>query len=237
MAAERAEPARRKVPRQDLPNRLMRRRSCHRSASLGEKAAAAAATASAWSGRSCCSSSIAFCARNRACAICALRSSFSARCRADLARFRSCLFRQAQLQHRLVPPLRPPTIRIRRGDKRVVLDGLGPLRGATAALVIRLAQTSLDAAGEGLTPEDYPCVASHRLAMEFGVTEQSLRRRVSPTRKAIAKLALDLGLDPPDDDAIVENFPWQAYRLNPDHVRVVDARAARSREGQLKKPR
>ncbi|MEO0630737.1 MAG: 7-cyano-7-deazaguanine synthase, partial [Planctomycetota bacterium] len=128
-------------------------------------------------------------------------------------------------------PLRKPTdsepwqLRLRKGDI-VEVEGLGLLTGAKAALLVALSLNHLDCRGLGLAPEEFRCIKAPQLATRLGISEETVRRRVLQTRKAIRTLAVNAGLDPPDDAALIENLPWHGYRLSPTTL-VIDDRKKR----------
>ncbi|MEQ8652424.1 MAG: helix-turn-helix domain-containing protein [Kiloniellales bacterium] len=102
----------------------------------------------------------------------------------------------------------------------VCIKGLGAVRGAEARLLTALAELHLEAIGQGKAPEDHPALAAGVLADRWDVNEETVRQQIRRLRKTLEKRALEAGLDQPGKDDIVENIPWQGYRLNPDRVQV-----------------
>lgn len=106
--------------------------------------------------------------------------------------------------------------------KKVVFSSWGTLGGASAALLIALAEPH-EQASKGLrAPERFPFTKSSKLAgaleLESGET---LRRRVYRCRRAITRLAEKGGDEPLALDAVVESSQWHGYRLNPFVVRLL----------------
>ncbi|ABV94958.1 hypothetical protein Dshi_3225 [Dinoroseobacter shibae DFL 12 = DSM 16493] len=94
-------------------------------------------------------------------------------------------------------------------------------RDANADLLLVLAESWLSGAGQGLTPLDYPCISAPELARRLGLeSEEALRRRVLRARNALQKKFASSGLDADATREIIENVPWQGYRLAPDRVTV-----------------
>jgi hypothetical protein len=106
--------------------------------------------------------------------------------------------------------------------KRVVFGQWGEIKGASAELLLALAEPFRAATREERTPEAYPFTSNADLRKQTNCDdEETLRRRVLRCRKAITKLAADAGAAAPPDDAVIENQPWHGYRLNPDRIRIV----------------
>jgi 7-cyano-7-deazaguanine synthase in queuosine biosynthesis len=92
---------------------------------------------------------------------------------------------------------------------------------ATYGLLWALAEQHLEAAGQGLAPEDYPCMSVRALYGRLGLaSDESLRKRVNRSRSDLRKRFDSAGLDPDVGDDLIENIPWQGYRLRPDLVDV-----------------
>jgi 7-cyano-7-deazaguanine synthase in queuosine biosynthesis len=98
----------------------------------------------------------------------------------------------------------------------------GEIKGASAKLLLALAEPFRAATREERRREAYPFTAAGVLAGQINCeSDETLRRRVFRCRKAITKLAADAGAAPPSDDAVIENQLWHGYRLNPDRIRIV----------------
>ncbi|MEO1686685.1 MAG: hypothetical protein AAFU61_02135, partial [Pseudomonadota bacterium] len=140
------------------------------------------------------------------------------------------------------PP--PPVIRtltLGAGGRSATVSGVGSVRGSSADVLHRLAKDHLQALGDAVAPENHPFVPSRRLAAEWNISEEGVRRRVLRLRREIEALALGAGAAAPGAQEIVESIPWQGYRLTPDTVRVVRERSApasrrRSGKGRPKTP-
>ena len=94
-------------------------------------------------------------------------------------------------------------------------------KGETVKLLRELATVHLEAAGNGLDPLDYPTVPAPDLSkrMRLGSGE-ALRRRVNRARNTLGRLFEAAGLDADQGKDLIENIPWQGYRLNPTLVIV-----------------
>ena len=105
---------------------------------------------------------------------------------------------------------------------RVEIVSFGAFTGASAEILITLANGFLEARGKGLAPEDHPCINAGALAEAWNLeTEESVRKRISSFRATISKRAKRSGKAKPDDNDIIENIPWKGYRLNPTRVDVI----------------
>lgn len=133
------------------------------------------------------------------------------------------------------PPPVMRTLTLGADGRSAMIAGLGSVKGSSAEVLHRLATDHLLAVGDGLAPEDHPFVPSRRLAADWNISEEGVRRRVLRLRNEIAALPLGAGAAAPDAQEIVESIPWQGYRLAPDTVRVVRERstpASRRRSGK-----
>jgi hypothetical protein len=121
-----------------------------------------------------------------------------------------------------VPPRREIRMAIDAGGRRVILDRWGAIEGASAELLISLAEPHEQAMRQGLLPENHPFTPTGRLSKQLRVrTPEALRRRVLRCRKDIKDRARKACDAPPPIDAVIESNQWHGYRLNPDTVRVV----------------
>ena len=107
-------------------------------------------------------------------------------------------------------------------SQRVLIDGVGQIKPLSAAnLVRRLADNHLDAMGNGLETFDFPCLRAPDLASRLGVeSEEAVRKQVNRTRTELGKLLGSAGLDADTGRELIENHPWQGYRLRPEAVEV-----------------
>lgn len=96
------------------------------------------------------------------------------------------------------------------------------INSATARLLIALAKKWLEGAGQGLDPLDYPLIKADALAKELGLaSDESLRKTIKRARRNIKARCESLNLDTNKSAELIENIPWQGYRLNP---LIVDVR-------------
>jgi 7-cyano-7-deazaguanine synthase in queuosine biosynthesis len=108
------------------------------------------------------------------------------------------------------------------GGKRVVFERWGEIMGASAELIIALAEQFREATRKELAPERYPFLETSKLKRQIKCeSDEVLRRRILRCRNKIKKLARDAGDTEPSLDAVIENTQWHGYRLNPDRVRLV----------------
>lgn len=93
--------------------------------------------------------------------------------------------------------------------------------GATLSLLRELADTFLEAAGQGRDPLDYPAIRTNELAKRLHLeSDEAVRQRVVRSRGELVKKFRSAGLDPEPAKEIIENLPGQGYRLNPLLVEV-----------------
>ena len=82
-------------------------------------------------------------------------------------------------------------------------------------MVCALAKELEEDIDSSITKDEFRYVKADELAKRLDIDEQSLRQRISRTRKALEQQFLnncDIQLDPED---IVQNEEWKGYRLNP----------------------
>jgi hypothetical protein len=104
----------------------------------------------------------------------------------------------------------------------IVLDGIGELKGASAAVIKALADPFRRAREKELLPEHYPFTETRDLLkLQKIESEEALRRRIQRCRDQITKLAIEAGGELLDVNAVIESSPWHGYRLNPDNVQIV----------------
>jgi hypothetical protein len=105
--------------------------------------------------------------------------------------------------------------------KQVLINANIKIKGTSFNLLSVLALAFLKAAGKGLDPLDYPVISAGQLAkrMQLESTE-TVRQNVSRTRTHLVKKFASAGYDENDAKDLIENIPWQGYRLNPDMVQV-----------------
>ncbi|WP_420857880.1 7-cyano-7-deazaguanine synthase [Marivivens marinus] len=110
--------------------------------------------------------------------------------------------------------------------RRVVIDDrIFVERNATADLLIVLADKWLEGAGQGKAPLDYPFARSAFLAEALKLeSDEAVRQRVNRAKLELKKKMASSGRDAQEADAIIENQPWEGYRLNPDRITVRKAK-------------
>jgi len=117
-----------------------------------------------------------------------------------------------------------PEIRIAigQGGNSLVFDRWGEIKGASAKLIIALAEQFRQAMRDQLVPEHYPFLKTSELMSQIGCgSDETFRRRILRCRNKIAELARSAGDPTPSLDAVIENSQRHGYRLNPDTVRIV----------------
>jgi len=105
---------------------------------------------------------------------------------------------------------------------RMLIAGIMTLqKGATYDLLDALAESFLDAAGKGLAPLDYPLLPAGVLAKRFGLEDEaSVRKRINRAKSVLRTKFYSASLDEHSGEDLIENVPWQGYRLSPDRVEV-----------------
>jgi hypothetical protein len=106
--------------------------------------------------------------------------------------------------------------------KNLLINDVIEITGAgTYGLLRALAEHHLEAAGQGLAPEDYPCMTSRALYGRLGLSsDEGLRKRVNRSRSDLRRRFESADLDSNVCDGLIENIPWHGYRLRPDFVDV-----------------
>lgn len=109
------------------------------------------------------------------------------------------------------------TLVIDHKHRRATIDDIVEITGAaTFTLLQELAKESLEAAGQGRDPLDYPAIRANALAKRLGLeSDEGVRQRLNRSRTELGKKFLSAGLDPEQGKAILENLPGYGYRLNP----------------------
>jgi hypothetical protein len=117
-----------------------------------------------------------------------------------------------------------PEIRISIDEfgQRVVFDRWGEIKGASAEVIIALAEPFREATRKELAPEHYAFLETPKLVGRTKCeSDEVLRRRVLRCRNQIRKLAGVAGHTELPLDAVIESSQWRGYRLNPNRVRLV----------------
>lgn len=106
--------------------------------------------------------------------------------------------------------------------KNSVIDSKVEIKGAPFKLMRELANATLEGAGRGLAPEEYPLIKAAKLAETLGMSnEESLRKSVNRTRNTLKKKFASASLDAEWAENAIENLPWNGYRLNPNLCEVL----------------
>jgi hypothetical protein len=107
-------------------------------------------------------------------------------------------------------------------DKKVVLQGLGELKGVSVDIFKALAGPFREARETELLPQNYRFLPTKELLKLLHVEdEEILRKRVQRCREQISDLATKASTDPFDVNAVIESNSWHGYRLNPDNVQII----------------
>ncbi len=134
------------------------------------------------------------------------------------------------------PPLRPrqPLVFAVDFDQRTVCFRGGPqLTGGAYTLVQALLQEFEEDIDARKPRAEYRFVTAKALAKRLGITEQSLRQRVSRTRDDLERQFLAKAHIQLDEDDVIENKDWSGYRINP-YVLLV--KPAQLQEGPTSTP-
>jgi hypothetical protein len=95
------------------------------------------------------------------------------------------------------------------------------IKGAGFKLLNALVVEHLKGAGNGLDLLDYPLLDASKLAVQLDVhSEEMVRQSVNRTRKLLGERFGSAGFNPEDGKDLIENIPWNGYRLRPDRVQV-----------------
>jgi 7-cyano-7-deazaguanine synthase in queuosine biosynthesis len=106
-------------------------------------------------------------------------------------------------------------------ESHVLFPGVGQIRGQrTFRILEQLIEPYLDDRASQRPIDQCRFIRASTLAKAVGITEESLRRRISAFRRNVAALFQEQCGLPLAADSIIENRNWQGYRLNP-RVRLV----------------
>lgn len=127
----------------------------------------------------------------------------------------------------VVEPAKLMVMEVNAQRRRVVIDDRVFIeRNATADLLIVLADKWLEGAGQGMMHLDYPLATTPFLAKALNLEgDEPVRRRINRAKLELKKKMASSGRDAQEADVIIENQPWQGYRLNPDRITVRKAKA------------
>jgi 7-cyano-7-deazaguanine synthase in queuosine biosynthesis len=106
-------------------------------------------------------------------------------------------------------------------DSYVLFSGVGQIRGGTTFRILeQLIEPYLDDRASQRSIDQCRFVRARTIAKAVGITQESLRRRISTFRRNVAALFQEQCGLPLAADSVIENRNWQGYRLNP-RVRLV----------------
>ncbi|RYH08456.1 hypothetical protein [Tropicimonas sp. IMCC6043] len=156
------------------------------------------------------------------------------------------LYRAAQLEQAISPSMETPEPETSPKRVEIILSPLSEqakiggtevLTGVAYRLLARLAEPFLQAAGQGLVPEDYPCLTAAEIADgENYADEGGVRRAVQTARRKLAASLGKLGLE---SQEVIETIPPYGYRIAPDRVtlRIDDPASVTKRPNRTKRRR
>jgi hypothetical protein len=99
---------------------------------------------------------------------------------------------------------------------RKVLFGGGPeLKGSGFHLVRALAKEFEEDIETGVAKDAFRFIGARELTKRLDIDEQSLRQRISRTRKVLEQQFLEACDIQLDDHDVIQNEEWKGYRLNP----------------------
>lgn len=124
----------------------------------------------------------------------------------------------ASTQAAIDPPLparQPLVFAVDRNARKVIFRGGQQLTGGAYALIEALLREFEEDISSGKPHANFRFVKADLLAQRLGINEQSLRQRVSRTRKNLEKQFLLIANTPLDEDDVIQNEEWKGYRINP----------------------
>jgi 7-cyano-7-deazaguanine synthase in queuosine biosynthesis len=118
----------------------------------------------------------------------------------------------------------------------VSFPGVGQIRGRTTFRVLeQLIEPYLNDRASQRPIGQCQFTRARTLAKAVGITEESLRRRISTFRRNVAALFQEQCGLPLAADSVIENMNWQGYRLNP-RVRLVSASSEQTATSRFPAP-
>ncbi|MEP4197263.1 MAG: 7-cyano-7-deazaguanine synthase [Aliishimia sp.] len=95
------------------------------------------------------------------------------------------------------------------------------IRGASFPFLLCLAEENLRNAGKGLDPLDYSFLTADQLADFLEMSDTgTIRQKINRARRFLEVKFESAGYQVDEGNDLIENIPWQGYRLRPDRVRV-----------------
>jgi hypothetical protein len=108
-----------------------------------------------------------------------------------------------------------------RARGKLLIDGAIEIGGADCALLLLLADVHLNALSQGLDPLDHPTISPPKLCDALKLSEEgAVRKRINRARGQLGRKFGSAGRDPDHGRRIIENIPWNGYRLDPERVTV-----------------
>jgi hypothetical protein len=106
-------------------------------------------------------------------------------------------------------------------DNHVLFPGVGQIRGGTTFRILdQLIVPYLDDRASQRPINQCRFIQARTIAKAVGITEESLRRRISTFRRNVAALFQEQCGLPLAADSVIENRNWKGYRINP-RIRLV----------------
>jgi hypothetical protein len=99
--------------------------------------------------------------------------------------------------------------------RKILFQGGIEFSGSVYGLIATLAQSFEEDLDAGTFKEQYRFVKARTLARRLDIDEQSLRQRVSRTRRNLEQTFLTVRNLQLDADDVIQNEGWKGYRLNP----------------------
>ncbi len=108
-----------------------------------------------------------------------------------------------------------------RARGKLLIDGAIEIGGVDCALLRLLADAHLGGLSQGLDTLDQPTVNSAKLCDALNLADEgAVRKRINRARGQLGRKFESAGRDPDHGRQIIENIPWQGYRLDPERVTV-----------------
>jgi hypothetical protein len=121
-----------------------------------------------------------------------------------------------------VPQAAEIEMRFTRSKSKVRLNGVIDITGVGCKVLLSLAEKHLISSGKGLEAEDYELTPAPALMKEWGLAnEEGVRKRVARLRSDLRRKFESAQLHKLYGIELIENFPWDGYRLNPDIARII----------------
>jgi len=116
--------------------------------------------------------------------------------------------------------LEPIVFAIDEVGRKILFRGGAELKGAGFQLLQALANEFEEDIEAAVSKDAFRFVGARQLARRLDVDEQSVRKRVSQTRKTLEQQFLEKSDVQLDDDDVIQTEAWKGYRLNPYLLQV-----------------